>query len=333
MFAFLGACQPSPQQADFVINHTSTTSGQASGAGEETKSLDATKNSLNSCLYITNGIAGDAASFPALVLVRSDTGYCTGTFVGPHAVLTAAHCLSDSQTNGGGPLANLTISVNNERIPVSTVYFPQWAGDDNATIRDDLAVLVVPAVTAPAFMPVGTAALKVGDAVTMVGYGSWLDDDDSSSDNPNVELYSGANTILAFVDKSILAVGESGYKNTSPKGHDSLTGPGDSGGPLIHGNSIIGVDNWGTPTLTDTLFDSYHGQISAVPSFDTQQSDELAMLGQIPDLAQIKQEVEAGRSLSIDSHADLTNPTYQTWLKNLTRQGIDIRFAAAQECR
>lgn len=271
-------------------------------------------------LDVTNGVQASAQTFPAVVFMTTYnastniSNVCTGTFVGSNTILTAAHCLDDAQTNGGSPQGNLTVHIGGpggQTIPVLNVYFPQWAGMDNYQDDNDLAVLVVQSQTTPAIMPIAIAAPQVAQSVTLVGYGSVIAGDESASDNPNNQFYQGSNTILAFgfADNQIITLGESGTGIESQAGQNSVTGPGDSGGPMIVGNDIVGVSHSDTTTLTtDSLTQHYSSVFSAAT------------------LAFIQQKMQTGSKFAMGFHENTAFPAYQEWLQGLTSKGANIQF-------
>ena len=171
--------------------------------------------------------------------------------------------------------------------------------------------------------PIGTKAPHVVDAFTIAGFGSWIVGDTSSDDNPGSDLYHGTNHIMVLVNNIIFSAGESGTSQTSFQGQNSLGAPGDSGGLLMIGDSLVGIENWGANNLGPDDFDRFHGEISSPPTTSTYGRDQDAAIGHIADLASIKQGVQSGRKMAIDAHLNLTNPVYQAWLKGLD---LNIRF-------
>ena len=315
--------------------HTTPTTERTSK--QEPKTADAQNSERKSaipgsqaaaCLYITNGLVANAAKFPAVVPVESDLGHCTGTFIGPNSVLTAAHCLADAQTNGGPALANLEILIggfNGERIPVKAVYFPKWAGA-NQPYDNDLAVLVLEGSVAPAIMPVATARPKAGDAFTLAGYGRLLANDSSINLNPNHLLYYGQNKIVAADDELLYFLGESGTDIQSAPGQFSGTGHGDSGGPMMIGQAVAGVTNLITNLSIEYLDESIHAKMATIPTGDSLQQDIAAVFAKNLNSPQLRADIQSGRNIAGFINLNLTAPKYQSWLKSLIRHGVDIRF-------
>ena len=280
------------------------------------------------CLFITNGLIANTSKFPAVVPLESDLGHCTGTFIGSNSVLTAAHCLDDAQTNGGPALANLEVIIggfNGERVPVKTVYFPKWAGE-NQPYDNDVAVLILDHAAAPAIMPVATVRPKTGDAFTIAGYGKLLAHDASTNNNPARLLYYGENKMAATDDEMLYFLGESGTGIQSAPGQFSGTGHGDSGGPLIIGQTVAGVTNIGINLSIEYLDNSAYAKMAITPTGDSLQQDIAAAFAKNLNTPQLRTDIQSGRKIAGFLNLNLTAPKYQSWLKTLIQDGADIRF-------
>ena len=96
--------------------------------------VESTPQGGSACFNITSGNETAPDNFPSVVLVKSegdDGETCTGTFVGSGTVLTAAHCLSPRQMDGGPPEGNLTVIIGGAKgqtIVPTNVFYPKWAG-------------------------------------------------------------------------------------------------------------------------------------------------------------------------------------------------------------
>lgn len=292
----------------------------------------ATPRDPKACFQITNGIATHAREWPAVVQIKTVMGSkfssCTATFVGQDVLLSAAHCLRDNQTSAAAPVTRMIAVVNGSEIEVSRVFFSRWAGSGNSTVEYDLAILQLEKKVATAFYPIAVKPPELGEKFVIVGYGAWVTGETTeASGNTSHDLYYGMNKVAALDYNIIWSYGESGAAVTSSKGENSVAAPGDSGGPLIIDKTLVGVESFGTGTIDLGFFHVAVPALSPNPSHTTFQTDALALERRLPILAEIEKEVKAGRKLSLNAHMDLTSKDYMTWLRELARQGLDIRFS------
>ncbi len=117
-------------------------------------------------------IAGEPAeSNAAHVIVTHSGGFCTGTWIAPQLVLTAAHCVVRS------PMAILTVRGLEKSAPIPVVktivnpgYRPaEWA---NRRVTADMAILKVGAPQGGTVLPLARGAVPAaGTQAMIVGYG------------------------------------------------------------------------------------------------------------------------------------------------------------------
>lgn len=286
---------------------------------------------------ITNANKAATNEFPSVVLIslgKSLDETCSGTFISSETVITAAHCISHLQQNEMKPSGNLKVFVGGPKgkeIPIKKVFFPKWAGQQNMPIDGyDLAILQVSENSAPAVSPIRTKSVAPGDSIVLAGYGMLTRDvvQQDTDFNDDLELYHGSNSVLATNEHYIFAVGESLPQGKSPVGKDSITAPGDSGGPVLIGKTLAGVTSWGPPyTLTkDHIQKIQQSRPSPKPSPATIEQDGWAQLRDIPTLDAIKKRIEKGEKLGFSAHTNLTLPHYLAWLKSLESKGVKIQF-------
>ena len=170
---------------------------------------------------------GTPSSDDAVVeLAHGDVLACSATVIAPHAVLTAAHCLSGS---------TLPDIVDGDGVHHAAIAGFTHPGFDAATLDHDLAILVVdpPLAIAPlAYAAALTAA--VGDTIEVIGFG-WTVVDDTSPPARRT-----GTSMLSAIDPLQL------HSVAAP----SQTCEGDSGGPALFAGQIIGVASSGDPTCT-----------------------------------------------------------------------------------
>ena len=210
---------------------------------------------------ITGGSASDDGSVVAIA--QSSTVICSGAIIAPHAVLTAAHCLSDARlpdvVEGPVPATGVHHRV------VGAFVHPDYNPD---TFDHDLAVVVVEDVLAGAPLPYAStlpAAAVPGAIVRVVGYGRTVANDPE----PPVQ-HAGTSRIDAVdalrIQSSAAAPHAGGggagrrrrdaahARRSQPRAAPSPGAEGDSGGPALIDDGgilrIIGVASTGDVACT-----------------------------------------------------------------------------------
>lgn len=179
---------------------------------------------------ITNGRPISEAETPHIVLIEYSGGVCTGVAVGDGTILTAAHCLGTKDPK--------QLFVNKSQ--VLDILLPR---QEKTQIALDLALLKVEARLSTAIMPVWISALpKIPLNVVMVGYGMAYQKTSPLKENTETVKRVGSNILKAEGNVR----NEHYYRVESVVGPDdpskaSGTLPGDSGGPLIYENTVIGI--------------------------------------------------------------------------------------------
>jgi secreted trypsin-like serine protease len=176
------------------------------------------------------------AAYPeAGALMMGGQSFCTGTLIGPHTVLTAAHCVVNLDPSQAAFGIGSSQSQLTEVLPIAlaTVY-PQY---DAQQLINDVAVVTLSADASIAPMPMNQAmdASWVGKTVTLVGFGV---------DNGPQQTGGG---IKRDVDVTIAQIDATTLHYTTQQGKSACNG--DSGGPAFAevGGSLVvaGITSYG----------------------------------------------------------------------------------------
>lgn len=170
-------------------------------------------------LNVINGKTVLETDHPAVYSI----GGCTATFVSDSTMVTAGHCVSP-----GG-----RISLRNRSKATSTkiIRNPRYTG---VGLQDTAIVLFAPG-TSQHWLPIQKQAVAQNDDVLIVGYGCTL------SSGASGKKRIGSNKI----DRLSNGVIHLRRSTTSPEGGtDATLCPGDSGGPLLKGNTIVGIASY-----------------------------------------------------------------------------------------
>ncbi len=175
---------------------------------------------------IVNGTEILATEFPEVVVIQDDRSKqhkCTGTFLSPTTVLTAAHCF-----RSGGK--SLEVRVADRRPDYVLV-----KKDGGASAINDLAILIFPQAMNAAAAKLAVKAPATGDAATIVGFGCshHVTLEGSGVKRKGQTVIDGVDGDGNILTPKVAQSDQAGVLSDSCQG--------DSGGPLLVGGELTGV--------------------------------------------------------------------------------------------
>ena len=189
---------------------------------------------------VVQGNADQSFIHNSVMVLDNRGNVCSGVVVRQDVVLTAAHCVataSDWRIHWRDE-NNVPILVQPKHVKIHPQY--NTKAIKNRSISIDMALVKLPEPLPSQFWPIALSdvqELSVGDSVIVAGYG--LSDEKNSKALGKfrsatlsvIEPYGKSKIILWLEDP--LSAGAGGCH-------------GDSGGPLIHNGSVIGITAWTT---------------------------------------------------------------------------------------
>lgn len=193
--------------------------------------------SPDSSLKVTNGIQKQADRFKAVIYQDG----CTGTFVSPTTIITAAHCADKGFTYKGVRTSSFQSMPEALKKP--------WG------FNIDVRLLVFPKAVAPAWIPISTKRVEGNEAIVFAGFGTY----DLKNNKNDGQFRYGTSNLLGFESGENLLIthGSDLEKIEGTEGTNSGVGPGDSGGPLLRDGLLIGVAS-GIAGIGDDRHKSFH---------------------------------------------------------------------------
>lgn len=192
---------------------------------------------------VSNGILADPNQFPSVVRLHTQftdgvDGYCTGTFITPQMLVTAAHCMRHKNT--GARLEKIEyLTADGQAIEGMPLIWDAYDPLHTATkdTGKDLAMVTFDQKVAPAVSPLVNKPPEVGEVITNVGFGQMVD----HPDEPYGEKNYGHNTVSQKYEDLFITDGT--LESTNSSGTNSLVLSGDSGGPMFNSKGeIIGIN-------------------------------------------------------------------------------------------
>ena len=188
-------------------------------------------------------VGGTPDDNPAVVIVTTPGEMCSGSVIAPNVVLTAAHCVIPGATYS---IQNQTAYSVTLEASVTQIYVePNY---DSTTTAYDAAIMVfdTPSVgTSPKPITLSNILPAIGQSVTAVGYGH-------TADGGDMGLQNSVPMTVQSPDSSNWTPTDTQFEAGAP---NSTIAPGDSGGPLLVGNTQVGISD---------LFYNYTGNMPSV---------------------------------------------------------------------
>lgn len=165
------------------------------------------------------------ANEPAVGLVLTGSGYCTGTLIAPNVVLTAGHCVRQPVRDFVTTAGSIDPTVHHRvKAQLAHPSYSPGGGCPNSTLDIGLLELEAPAtgITPKTFGGAPTA----GSSCRAVGFGR----------HQNGATLERERSYAA--DETILSVAIASFQVTTGTG---IADKGDSGGPLLCNDSVVGA--------------------------------------------------------------------------------------------
>ncbi|MBW2537166.1 MAG: S1 family peptidase [Deltaproteobacteria bacterium] len=204
---------------------------------------------------------GEEGAHPAVGRVFTD-GMCTGTVIGPDAVLTAAHCLARPRPDPSVPWSEIIdypvgFAMADSTAGFGYVYHESYQAsihpdyDRNVhldlsvadLVEGDIAVLHFEAQVADAYVPLASSVPAVGEELMLVGFGR--DGPDGGTGYSQI----GFAPVARVTEHNIISYGPLSVD----RANDEVASicPGDSGGPSFAGEGasevLVGVHSTNGP--------------------------------------------------------------------------------------
>ena len=213
--------------------------------------------SAHESVAITNGRTVSEAETPQIVHILSPDIDCTGVVVGTGIILTADHCLSRK-----GPAAML---VNGQQ--VIDIFVP--TPEENQRTKLDLLLLRVPKEVTQDVLPIRRIPLPHHSIEVMImGYGNAyapglpVKIDTSSTKRAGLNIL--VNDPKVRNESYFNLRFEPGpFDRAKPSG--AL--PGDSGGPMVYENAVVGIASKSFPVVSSAFGISNYTNILSARSF------------------------------------------------------------------
>lgn len=315
--------------------------GENDGEDGDDGSTSGTKKKKNSCLAGFNVINGkDTTDYPSVgLLAELDPknvigGTCSGIWVGPNTMITAAHCITagsetelvylkgnsvstgetiqEAQKIVDGGIKPKKVIINAEELKHGNL--ENDAIEMNIAYKD-MAILIFEDDVAPATTKILDRLPKDQEAAVIVGFGATSSAVRTAEAGEKSIKRVGKNHVVvrdelrqAFPDL-LLMFGRGETEDTSGKAVDSLSGAGDSGGPIFVDGAVAGVVSNGTSDQDS------NNQVSDLGEQFGGKGDNLTVYASLNSSfakALLEKAKKAGAKFSLGSGDDSTQPSTGT---------------------
>ncbi|KAI4454419.1 trypsin [Holotrichia oblita] len=187
---------------------------------------------------IINGTIANIQNYPfyAFIAHKTKSLKCGGAIIKTNVILTAAHCLSNKGLHVYTGIQALDDVQNSKPYRVKQVIkYPKYrgqAGYDIGLIILSTHIRLTPTVKV---IPITNTSPRIGSKVTVVGFGGVRCDDPGTGSSACHVLYS------EFLRYAVIKVMKYNHRVIHTKGSSQSTCYGDSGGPIVYGNRVIGL--------------------------------------------------------------------------------------------
>lgn len=188
---------------------------------------------------IINGRVIKESVFPETMRIKmsyNNGGYagCTGSAIGHNTLITAAHCIKDFDSS----LAKVTIQTGEAAGAKSqkSIVHPKYKVYG---VSFDVAVILFPAQTFKVWYSIGDIQPKIGDKFVIIGYGKHNFSQDSFD---NQKRY-GSNVLKKVGQRLDFTGLDSTMQNVDRIGQSVSNDVGDSGGPLLINDRLVGISS------------------------------------------------------------------------------------------
>ncbi|KAK9700853.1 Trypsin [Popillia japonica] len=187
---------------------------------------------------IINGTIAKIQNYPyyAFIANKNKSLKCGGAIIKPNVILTAAHCLPNSNLHVYTGIQALDDLRNHQPYRVKQVIkYPKYKGQVGYDIG--LVILSTPIRLTPTVkvIEIANTSPRMGSNLTVVGFGAIRCDGPGSGSIPCQVLHS------EFLRSAVIKVIKYKHRIIHTKGSSQNTCYGDSGSPVVYKNRVVGL--------------------------------------------------------------------------------------------